>query len=115
MDGGIFRYCCQINDLILLKRSGWFLSHDVAPDRDLLQHLLSEDSPMTTSDAKRTIAVNGAFWLVAMLVHPVLGMLPSSTGHPPKIFELLVPLFFIILAGGSTFLLKTAIGKTTNN
>ena len=70
---------------------------------------------MTTADAKKTLAVNIAFWIVAMLVHPVLRMLPSSSGEPPKIFELLVPLFFIMLAGGSTYLLKTAIGKTRDD
>lgn len=67
---------------------------------------------MTSSEAKKTITTNFAFWLVAMLVHPVIRMLPTSSGSPPKIFELLVPLFFILLACGSTYLLKTAIGKT---
>ena len=70
---------------------------------------------MTTSDAKKTLAVNLAFWIVAMLVHPVLRMLPSGPGGSPKIFELLVPLFFIMLAGGSTYLMKTAIGKTRDD
>ena len=67
---------------------------------------------MTKSEAKKTIAVNIAFWLVAMLVHPVIRMLPTRSGSPPKIFELLVPLLFIMLAAGSTYLLKAAIGKT---
>lgn len=67
---------------------------------------------MTTSEARKTITVNIAFWIVAILAHPVVRMLPTESGNPPKIFELLVPLFFIVLAGGSTYLLKTAIGKT---
>ena len=66
---------------------------------------------MTTSEARKTIAVNIAFWIVAMLANPVVRMLPTESGSPPKIFELLVPLFFIMLAGGSTYLLKAAIGK----
>jgi hypothetical protein len=67
---------------------------------------------MTPSEAKKIIAVNLAFWLVAMLIHPVIRLLPTGSGSPPKIFELLVPLFFILLAAGSTYLLKAAIGKT---
>lgn len=70
---------------------------------------------MTASEAKKIIAVNLAFWIVAMLLHPVIRMLPTSSGSPPKIFELLVPLLFIMLAGGSTYLLKSAIGKTSGN
>jgi uncharacterized membrane protein (DUF4010 family) len=66
---------------------------------------------MTPSDAKKLVAVNLAFWLVAMLIHPVLRMLPTGSGEPPKIYEVLVPLFFILLAGGSTYLLKQAIGN----
>ena len=51
-----------------------------------------------------------AFWGVAMLVNPVIRLLPTSSGEPAKIFELLVPLFLMMLAGGSTYLMKSAIG-----
>jgi len=67
---------------------------------------------MTPSEAKKIIAVNLAFWLVALLIHPIIRLLPTSSASPPKIFELLVPLFFILLAAGSTYLMKAAIGKT---
>jgi uncharacterized membrane protein (DUF4010 family) len=51
------------------------------------------------------------FWFVAMLLHPLIRVLPTGSGSPPKIFEMLIPVFFIMLAGGSTYLLKAAIGK----
>jgi len=70
------------------------------------------DIKMTQSNARKLIGVNLAFWGVATLVNPVLRLLPTSSGEPAKIFELLVPLFFIMLAGGSTYLLKAAIGET---
>lgn len=70
---------------------------------------------MTPSEAKKTIAVNLAFWGVAMLMHPIIRLLPTGSGSPPKIFELLVPLLFLMLAGGSTYLLKNAIGKTKSD
>jgi hypothetical protein len=50
---------------------------------------------------------------VAMLVNPAIRLLPTSSGEPAKIFELLVPLFLMMLAGGSSYLMKAAIGKTT--
>ena len=38
-------------------------------------------------------------------------MHPTGSGSPPKIFEMVIPVFFIMLAGGSTDLLKAAIGE----
>ena len=70
---------------------------------------------MNKAQAKKIVLVNLALWFVAMLLHPLIRMLPTGAGSPPKIFELLIPLFFIMLAGGSTYLLKTAIGKSKGN
>ena len=70
---------------------------------------------MTVSEAKKLIVSNIAFWIVAMLLHPLTRLLPTNSGDPPKILELLIPLFFVMLAGGSTCLLKAAIGTTKDN
>lgn len=70
---------------------------------------------MTQAQAKKTIAVNLALWFFAMLLRPLIQMLPTGSGAPPKIFELLIPIFFIMLAGASTYLLKTAIGTTKDD
>ncbi|MBN8458264.1 MAG: hypothetical protein J0M04_10550 [Verrucomicrobia bacterium] len=67
---------------------------------------------MNKAQAMKIVIVNLGFWFVAMLLHPLIRMLPTGSGSPPKIFELLIPVFFIMLAGGSTYLLKSAIGKT---
>lgn len=66
---------------------------------------------MNKTQANKIVIVNLAFWFVAMLLHPLIRLLPTGSGNPPKIFEVLIPLLFILLAGGSTYLLKTAIGK----
>ena len=66
---------------------------------------------MNKAQANKIVFVNLAFWFVAMLLHPLIQMLPTGSGSPPKIFELLIPVFFIMLAGGSTYLIKVAIGK----
>lgn len=56
--------------------------------------------------------INLAVWAVAILTHPILQLLPTSSGSPPKIFSLLIPLFFMALAGVSTYLVSERIGKT---
>jgi hypothetical protein len=69
---------------------------------------------MKTSDKKKLITINLALWVVAVLLHPLVRMLPTGSGNPPKIFELLVPVFTILLAATSTYLLSSAIGKPTD-
>ena len=66
---------------------------------------------MNKAQAKKIILVNLAFWFVAMLLHPLIRLLPTGSGSRPKIFEMLIPVCFIMLAGDSTYLLKAAIGK----
>jgi hypothetical protein len=65
---------------------------------------------MTKAQARKTITVNLALWLVALLLRPLVQVLPTGSGNPPKIFELLIPIFFLMLAAASTYLLKAAIG-----
>ena len=66
---------------------------------------------MNKARANKIVLVNLAFWFVAMLLHPLIHSLPTGSGYPPKIFEFLIPVFFVMLAGASTYLLKAAIGK----
>ena len=66
---------------------------------------------MNKAQAKKIVIMNLVFWFVAMLLHPLIRMLPTGSGSPPKFFEFFIPVFFIMLAGGSTYLLKVAIGK----
>ena len=66
---------------------------------------------MNKAHANKIVLVNLAFWFVAMLLHPLIQSLPTGSGSPPKIFEFLIPVFFVMLAGGSTYLLMAAIRK----
>ena len=66
---------------------------------------------MNKAQANKIVIVNLAFWFVAIVLHPLIRMLPTGSDSPPKIFEFLIPVFFVMLAGGSTYLLKAAIGK----
>ena len=64
---------------------------------------------MNDTEIKKIVFVNLAYWLAAILVYPVIQMLPSGSGSTPKFFEFLVPVFMIGLAFGSTVLLKRAL------
>jgi uncharacterized membrane protein (DUF4010 family) len=66
---------------------------------------------MTKAEKKKLITINAVLWIIAMLVHPIAQILPTGSGSPPKIFELLIPIFLVMLAGVSTYLLNAAIGK----
>jgi hypothetical protein len=66
---------------------------------------------MKTSEKKKLITLNLAVWAVAILTHPIIQMLPTDSGSPPKIFSLLIPIFFLALAGVSTYLLSAGSGK----
>lgn len=69
---------------------------------------------MKTSEKKKLITLNLAVWGVAILTHPLIQMLPTASGSPPKILSLLIPIFFMALAGVSTYLLSAGIGKPEN-
>ena len=60
---------------------------------------------------KYLLVVNVLFWLVAALLHPLASLLPTSSGETPKIFSLLIPIFFLLLAFGSTYMMAQALGR----
>lgn len=64
------------------------------------------------SSKKSSLIVNLLYWVVAALLHPLASLLPTSSGEPPKFFELLIPLIFMGLAFGSTVLLSGEFGQT---
>jgi hypothetical protein len=66
---------------------------------------------MNQAQAKKMVIVDLSLWVVAGLLQPVTRMLPTGSGSPPKIFEFLIPRFWIMLAGGATYLLRAAMGK----
>ena len=70
---------------------------------------------MKTSEKKKLITVNLALWAVATLTHPLIQLLPTSSGSPPKIFSFFIPVFFMALAGLSTYMLSSGIGKTQDD
>ncbi|SFH59900.1 hypothetical protein [Planctomicrobium piriforme] len=66
-----------------------------------------------TSANRNSLVVNVLYWIVAASLHPLASILTTGTGEQPKIFSLLIPLVFIGLAFGSTFLLSSAQSQAT--
>jgi hypothetical protein len=64
------------------------------------------------ADSERTLLVrNFGFWAVAAVLYPIAHWIPTSTGHPPRIFDVLIPIFVVGVGFASTVYLGTAISK----
>lgn len=55
------------------------------------------------------VSRNWIVWLIAALVYPVAHWIPTSTGHPPKIFDVLVPVFIMGIGYVSHSILSSAL------
>ena len=65
---------------------------------------------MNKAHAKKIVLVNLAFWFVAMFLHPLIQSLPTGSGSPTKIFEYVIPVYFVMPACGSNYLQRVEIG-----
>lgn len=50
---------------------------------------------MSESGLKAALVRNIGFWIVAALAYPIAHWIPTATGHPPRIFDVLVPVFVL--------------------
>lgn len=66
-----------------------------------------------SSVRKKCLVVNVLYWVVGASLHPLASLLPTGTGEPPKIFELMIPLAFVGLACGSTWMMARATESHT--
>lgn len=64
---------------------------------------------MNTTPVSSVIRINLAFWAVAILAPIVIRLIPTSSGSPAKFFEFGMPVFQMMLALGTTYLIKTAL------
>ena len=63
------------------------------------------------SSKKNLLVVNVLFWIVGALLHPLASLLPTGSGETPKILSVLIPIFFLILAFGSTYMMARALSQ----
>jgi hypothetical protein len=59
---------------------------------------------------KGVLVVNMLFWVVGALLYPLASILPTGSGETPRIYSVLIPIFFAMLAFGSTYMLARASG-----
>ena len=59
---------------------------------------------------KHLLMTNMVFWVIAMLMRPLIEMIPTSSGEMPKIFNLLIPMFFLMMGAATTSMISSAVG-----
>lgn len=64
-----------------------------------------------SASKKKVLVVNVLFWIVAALIHPLAGLLPTGSGETPKVYSLLIPILFLLLAFGSTVMVARALAE----
>ena len=62
-----------------------------------------------SASKKNVLVVNVLFWIVAALLHPLASLATTESGETPKVFSLLIPIFFLLLAFGSTAMMARAL------
>lgn len=66
---------------------------------------------MNARSAKTLVQRNLGLWAVAALLYPIAHWIPTASGQPPRIFDILVPLLVFAMGIASTTLLRTALGS----
>jgi hypothetical protein len=64
-----------------------------------------------SASKKNVLVVNVLFWTVAALLHPLTRLLPTGSGETPKVYSLLIPIVFVLLAFGSTSMIARALAQ----
>jgi hypothetical protein len=70
----------------------------------------SKGTPMAASK-KNLLVVNVLFWVVGALLHPLANLLPTGSGETPRLFAVSIPIFFLLLGFGSTYMMARALGQ----
>lgn len=68
---------------------------------------------MNEQQIGKVITLNLAFWAVAIAFPYLMRLAPTASGEPPKIFEVLAPMFQIFCAVAATFLVKSALKQAS--
>ena len=66
---------------------------------------------MKPAEKKKLLIANGLYWVAAILVPPLLKLIPAS--HPPRILPLFIFMFLLALAILSTYMWSKALETTT--
>ncbi len=63
---------------------------------------------MNKADLNTLLVRNFGFWIAAAVVYPIAHWIPTASGQPPRIYDVLVPVFVLGLGLVSNALLGSA-------
>jgi len=63
---------------------------------------------MSEDGSKAVLVRNFGFWIAAAVLYPIAHWLPTASGQPPRIFDVLVPVLVLGLGLASNALLGAA-------
>ena len=66
---------------------------------------------MSTATERTLIIRNYVLWIIAAVIYPIAHWIPTSSGAPPRIFDILVPIMVIALGQVSTSILSGALRR----
>jgi hypothetical protein len=69
---------------------------------------------MNDSNVKTLMLRNFSFWIIAAILYPIAHWIPTASGHPPKIYDVLIPVLVVGLGLASNSMLSAAIKKDRN-
>jgi hypothetical protein len=64
---------------------------------------------MSESGLKVLLVRNIGFWIVAAVAYPIAHWIPTASGQPPRIFDVLVPVFVLGVGLASNAVIAAAI------
>lgn len=70
---------------------------------------------MNSPESKSLVSRNWLVWLIAALTYPIAHWIPTSSGHPAKIYDILVPVFVMGLGYVSHTILTAALSQQGKN
>lgn len=70
---------------------------------------------MNPPEPKSLVSRNWIVWLIAALTYPIVHWIPTSSGHPAKIFDVLIPVFMMGLGYVSHTILNAALHQRGKN
>jgi hypothetical protein len=64
---------------------------------------------MNNETLKALLVRNFGFWIAAAVLYPIAHWIPTASGHPPRIFDVLIPILVLGLGMASNVVLGAAI------
>jgi hypothetical protein len=68
-----------------------------------------KETTMNEASLKTVLVRNFGFWILAAVLYPIAHWIPTASGQPPRIYDVLVPVFVLGLGLVSNAILGSAL------